>query len=268
MAEGVGLEGGFVALIDEAIEDVTTVNLGVPGAGLERQLRVLEKYGAQLQPKLVVACFVVSDDLKNDTVFLEWLEQPLDLSYNSFRLSYSRRKAEQSTPKLLRRIKKHILYYWALSVVEPRLWGRMKVKHLTSMPDGSSIMFNRDAVKFAQTEFTGSEPEFENFRNTLDAMQARVKSTDADLMFVLLPSKEELFAEDVTVRQNSAVDVIYAELDQRGISYLNFYPILQKEANLGTPYFGRDAHLNAIGNKIVADTFVDWHQADHGGESR
>ena len=53
MAEGVGLENGFVALIDEALADRAVLNLGTPGAGLERQYRIFEKFAADLRPRLV-----------------------------------------------------------------------------------------------------------------------------------------------------------------------------------------------------------------------
>ena len=258
MAEGVGLENGFVALIGDSFSDKTILNLGNPGAGLERQYRIFDKFATDLDPRLVVACFYISSDLTNDTHFLEWLEKPLDLSYNRFRLSYSRRKNQGSRGTLLWRMRNHILYEWALSFIEPRLWGEREIEHRRRMPDGEDLLFNRETVKFARKSFDGNEVEFENFYASLDRLQMAAENLNTSLVFMLLPSKEEIFAEDVVVRHDSAVGVLKEELDRRGIAYLDLYPLLQDAGRRRTPFFVRDAHMNGHGNKVVADAFTRW----------
>jgi len=262
MAEGVGLENGFASLIDEAFVNQTILNLGNPGAGLERQYRIFDKFAAGLRPRLVVACIYISSDLTNDSHFLGWLEDPLDMTYNQFRLSYSRRAERGSRGTLQWRARNHILADWALSVIEPGLWGEREIEHRRSMPDDSELFFNRDTVKFSKRVFDGSEAEFKNLYESLDRLQESVRKADADLVFMLLPSKEEIFAVDDITRNDSAAGVLRDELDRRGITYLDLYPALQEAGRQQTLFFTRDAHMNVHGNKVVAEAFTRWAPAD------
>lgn len=258
MAEGVGLQNGFASLVDEALVGQTVLNLGSPGAGLERQYRIFDKFAANLQPRLVVACFYISSDLTNDKHFLSWLEDPLDMTYNKFRLSYSRRAARGERGTLQWRLRHHILADWALSVIEPGLWGEREILHRRSMPDGSELFFNRDTVKFSKRVYDGSEAEFRILFESLDRLQESIRYVDANLVFMLLPSKEEIFATDDIARENSAAGVLKEELDRRGIAYLDLYPLLQEAGHQHTPFFTRDAHMNVHGNKVVAEAFTRW----------
>jgi acetyltransferase AlgX (SGNH hydrolase-like protein) len=262
MAEGVGLEYGFASRVDEALVDQSVLNLGSPGAGLERQYRIFDKFANDLQPRLVVACFYIASDLTNDMHFLSWLEDSLDTNYNKFRLSYSRRAARGSRGTLQWRLRNHILSDWALSIIEPGLWGDREILHRRSMPDGSELFFSRDMVKFSKRAFDGSELEFENLYESLDRLQESIRNVDADLVFMLLPSKEEIFAVNDIARQDSAAGVLKEELDRRGIPYLDLYPILQEAGRQHTPFFTRDAHMNVYGNKVVAEAFTRWAPAN------
>ena len=261
MAEGVGLDNGFASRVDEVLVDQSILNLGSPGAGLERQYRIFDKFAADRRPRLVVACLYISSDLTNDMHFLGWLEDSLDMTYNKFRLSYSRRAARGSRGTLQWRLRNHILSNWALSVIEPGLWGEREIRHRRSMPDGSELFFSRDMVKFSKRAFDGSEPELENLYESLNRLQESVQNVGANLVFMLLPSKEEIFAVDDIARNNSAAGVLKKELDRRSIPYLDVYPLLQEAGRQHTPFFTRDAHMNSHGNKIVADAFVRWAPA-------
>lgn len=260
VGEGVGIGGAFVTLIDDAMHGMSAMNLGMPGAGLERQYRIFDKYGIGLEPRLVVACFYVASDLNNDTQFLEWLEDSEGMSYNAYRLSYSRRHEKRSRGSLISRLQGHVYYELARSIIEPRLWGERRLLHRKIMPDETEILFNSKMVKFAKRVFTGSEPEFENFRETLDRLQAAVAKIDSELAFVLMPSKEELFAVDPDRYRGNAVALIAGELEQRDIPVLDLYPVLQSEGRRSTVFFRRDAHLNQRGNEVVARAFLDWLQ--------
>jgi len=258
MAEGVGLQNGFASLIDEALVGKTVLNLGSPGAGLERQYRIFDKFAADLQPRLVIACIYISSDLTNDKHFLEWLEEPLDMSFNQFRLSYSRRNSLSERGTLRWRIRNHVLVDWVLSTIEPEMWGEREIEHRQSMPDGSELLFSRDTVKFSKETFDGSEAEFNHLYESLGRLQESVHKVDTNLVFLLLPSKEEIFAVDDIARHNSASGVLKEELSRRGIAYLDLYPALQEAGRQHTPFFTRDAHMNMHGNEVVADAFIRW----------
>ena len=70
---GVGVSNGFVALLDAALEDRTILNLGNPGAGPERQLRIFQRHGIEVAPRLVVAGLYLASDIEGDQQFRAWL---------------------------------------------------------------------------------------------------------------------------------------------------------------------------------------------------
>ena len=183
------------------------------------------------------------------------------MTYNKYRMTYSRRSTQEVRNTMLWRARNNILFEWALSVVEPSLWLEREIEHRERMPDGSELFFNRDTVMFSKRAFDGSEAVFRNLYVSLDRLQKVVENVNADLVFMLLPSKEEIFAADVAARHDSAVGVLMAELDRRGIVYLDLYPLLQDAGRRHTPFYVRDVHLNAQGNKVVADAFIRWAQA-------
>ncbi len=256
--EGVGIDGAFATLIGNMISGKSVINLGMPGAGLERQYRIFREFGAELEPSLVVACFYVASDLTNDTHFLAWLEDPEGKDYNAFRLSYSRRKGNRPRHKLIRRLQNHVYYDLALSIIEPRMWGDRQIIHRKIMPDDTKILFSRNMVQIARQDFAGTDPEIENFRTSLDRLQRAVDAIDADLAFVMMPSKEELFAFEADDDRGNAAAIITKELEQRGIPFLDLYPVLREAGEHSTVFFSRDAHLNRRGNEVVANAFVRW----------
>jgi hypothetical protein len=256
--EGVGIDGAFVTLTGNKLSGKSAINLGMPGAGLERQYRIFRKFGAELEPRLVVVCFYVASDLTNDTHFLEWLEDSEGRDYNAFRLSYSRRKGEKSRGKLIRRLQNHVYYDLALSIIEPRMWGDRQIIHRKIMPGGTQVLFSRNMVQIAKRDFSGSEPEFENFRASLDQLQRTVDAIEADLAFVMMPSKEELFAVEDDGGRGNAATIITQELEQRGIPFLDLYPILKGVGEHSAVFFGRDPHMNRLGNEVVANAFIEW----------
>lgn len=258
IGEGVGVAHGFVSLIDQTLKEKSLVNLGNPGAGPERQYRLFRRFGVDLQPKLVVACLYLAADLTGDTHFRAWLDDPIGLTYNDFRLSYARRHEPRSRKSVLSRIQSRPLYYWAQSVVEPRLSGNRKILHRLAMQDGATLLFDRDKVAFAKRQFSDVDEEIILFSQSLSHLQAIAAEQDISLVFVLIPSKEEIFAEDITARADSAAGVVKAALQSQNVPYLDLYPILRERGQTRTPYYSRDIHLNEYGNSLVAEVVSQW----------
>ena len=67
--EGVGIDGQFTTLVQRMLPQPRVVNLGMPGAGPERQYRIYRAFGADLRPRWVVTCWYLSSDLSNDMPF-------------------------------------------------------------------------------------------------------------------------------------------------------------------------------------------------------
>jgi hypothetical protein len=205
-----------------------------------------------------VACLLISYDFLNDVHFNAWLEDPMGMSYNDFRFSYNRRVNRGSTNRVVRRIQRKALYNWLLSKVEPALPGDGRIRHSKMMPDGQTVLFGRDKVTFSNRMYLESDLEIVQLRGALDQLASISEGLDAELVVMLLPSKEELFAVPAGEASGNALELTMNLLDELGIKYLDLYGPLKSSAEQHTPYFQADIHFNAYGNEIVANTFLEW----------
>ncbi|MBK7518549.1 MAG: hypothetical protein IPI75_00020 [Gammaproteobacteria bacterium] len=257
---GVGVSNGFVALLDAALEDRTILNLGNPGAGPERQLRIFQRYGVEVAPQLVVACLYLASDIEGDQQFRAWLADAQGMEYNRFRLSFARRQQARSGPDLMRHFEYNPLFLWLQSVVEPRLWGDSRFAHRLKMPDGNELFFGRDKVRFARQAYSGDEKIFLEFLAPLERLRELAATYGTTLAVVLIPSKEELFAVDPGSQSSGAAAIVRSQLRKLDIPVLDLYPILVERAAETTPYFTSDIHLNSYGNQVVADALLQWQE--------
>jgi len=256
--DGVGVDRIFVSLADASLKDQTIINLGNPGAGLERQRLIYDRYGASLAPSLVIAALYAAADLSNDRHFFAWRKNPLGMEYNEFRLEYGHR-TEPPAGEIERRFDRGMIYNWVQSVIEPLLWDARRIRHRRRMPDGQELYFERKGVKVAKGVLAADDPDLVALSASLDRFRERVTAQGAVFAVMLIPSKEEVFAIEQPPPLGSPITRIKALLDAKGIAYLDLYPIVAASAEHATPYFQRDIHLNRYGNEIVAEAFVEWY---------
>jgi len=257
LGEGVGVDKTFVNLADESLKDQTIVNLGNPGAGLERQRLFFDRYGAPLTPSLVVAALYTASDLGNDRAWYAWRKDPSGMGYNEFRLAYGRR-TEPPAGELARRFEMRPRYNRVQSVIEPHLWGAYRILHRRRMPDGQEVCFDRKMIKAAQG-IRVDDADFVALSVSLDRFRGQVTAEGAAFAVMLIPSKEEVFAIEQPLPPGSPIQRIKVLLETKGIPYLDLYPVVAASAKQATPYFQRDIHLNLYGNQVVAEAFLDWY---------
>lgn len=257
LGAGVGAERSFVAQLDRAWRDKRVVNLGNPGAGPERQLRIFERFGLGLKPSLVVACLYLAADLENDTHFHAWLTDSLGMEYNEFRLSYQRRTDLRPKDALSRRLERRPLFGWAQSMIEPHLWGAMRIPHRMRFAEGSEIFFSREKVQFARQPYGGDEPELERVLNSIERLRRLVGDNGGALAVVLIPSKEEVYAAP-NISVVNAPRRLQRRLEDGGVAVLDLAPMLRQRASDRPAYYRRDIHLTEFGNDIAADVMREW----------
>ena len=269
LGEGVGIQHGFAAGIDQRLGDQVVVNLGNPGAGLERQYRIFERYGVQLKPRLLVAFLYLAADLDNDTHFQAWLDNPMGMSYNEFRVTYRRRMDPRSKQDLGRRLEAHPLFSWAQSFVEPLLWGEHRIAHRVTLADGSTLFLDREKVLFARRSYSGEEPEFQRLLDAVGRLSALARSHSIALGIVLIPSKEEVYGVAAGSDTVDAPRRFMLRLTEAGIPCLDLAATLRQRARNSPAYFPRDIHLNDLGNQIVAEAVTQWvvHESTFGIEA-
>jgi len=241
MGEGTGLDRSFVGRFQSANPSVKVVNLGIAGAGPDRQLRAFQKYGTKLKPSVVLAFLYVAADITNSEHFERWRREAPEADYNRFRLDLGRRKEPRSWLNRLR----------LAGVISSRFETSRPTEQVFETADGSTVFLDESTLNYVKQ---GLRPEqIERVIGPVTALRELAKSQGASAHVVLIPSKEEVFT-----RSYSVVDDVRRALLHAGVDYLDLYPLTEQKAVACSPYFCRDIHLNEYGSQVVADYLTDW----------
>ena len=254
--EGVGIEAQFTTLIDQQLPEHRVVNLGIPGAGPERQYRTYRRFGESLGASWVVACWYIVSDFDNDTHFHSWVDDPAGMDYNRFRLSYSRRLNPQSRFHPSRVFKRSALLDLGREMVlgwDDRAGGS---HYRRIFPDGSEMLFDTRKFPWVTAPLSPTDRRLQRAFDSLDRLRQVAQAQAASVLLVLIPSKEELFGP-VPVADN-ALARVRQHLQAHPMPVLDVYAALRESATSQPPFFSRDSHLNHLGNRIVADQFLAW----------
>ena len=256
LGEGVGVEKGFVARVDETLASAEVVNLGNPGAGIERQIPIYRVYGAPMSPEWVISCLFLVSDLEGDRHFRAWLDDSLGEEYNTFRLNFGRRNDPRPKRDLMRRLEQRPTFAWLQRFIEPLLWGDLHYDHLVDV-GGFTLYMDRKKVRAARYRYEKDHPDLQNLTNALFLLEEQVNNRGGSLAVVLIPSKEELYAVDPQRQVENASSRVVELLVEAGIPFLNLGEVLRRDTDRAA-YYPRDIHLNEYGNRVVAEAMAGW----------
>lgn len=245
---GLELEETWVALVGQTLH-VETFNFGMPATGPAQYLRVLERYGLKLQPRLVLFAFYTGSDFFDDWAFEKW------------------RRSGTS-----------------LDIVQFALFGRSSMsvflgKHSVAFSNGA-ILYNR-LVKVGQTvtvatkdgplilhpaplDMTGEAVQ-EGWRLARESMRnARrlVTNAGAEFVVVILPIKEGVYLPVVPGLERfrreqadwqAAHQTLVSFLQEDAFTFCDTLPPLQSLARRGLRlFFEKGVYLNRTGHREVA----------------
>ena len=257
IAYGVGIANGVVPLVDDALGDRSAVNLANGGAGPARQWRIYERYGATMGARLVISCIFLASDFENDLHFRSWRDDSMGMTYDQFRWSYGQRTAPP-TPTLAGRLRnRYAAVDWLLAVVEPQLWGRLRVPHTVSLSDGT-LRLDVDKVTFARSEYSSDHPDVVLLAAEVDRLRALATGNGATLAVVLIPSKEEVYGVSRAANATGAAAAVASRLRAMGMPVLDLMTTLRTRGRERLTYYPRDIHLNAFGSQVAAGAIADW----------
>jgi hypothetical protein len=253
--EGVGIEGQFSNLVDQKLPDQTVVNLALPGAGPERQLRIYRKFGIGLDATLVVACLYLASDLQNDVSFHLWRQQPTHISYNDFRLSSHQRLDDTGIAGRILERSRLVSMGWE----SMRRWFNKEDKRFR-FADGTEILFDSRKLEFAANVVEADDSTLNHMMGSLAQLRSLVSQQKAKFLVMLIPSKEEIFGVEPTPQDRNAVARLRRRLQDSRMPFLDLYPAIRNRGTLHSPYFSWDIHLNEYGNRLIAEEFLAWRR--------
>jgi lysophospholipase L1-like esterase len=258
VGEGVGQAGNFSQLIIDTMPNLKIINLGIPAAGPERQYPTFARFGAALQPRIVVSCLYLASDFENDKGFRSWLRRGQNTAYSEYRLRY---QIDETSPFSLERLFERS---WLLGMVRESFQRSFTSNSYPldryRFPDGKEIWFDIQAAQFANEAATAQDHRADAMLQSVLKLRDLVLHHNAKLLVMLIPSKEELFAVSDSARNRNIVARTRQRLKEARLAILDLYPALLQAGATHAPYFKLDIHLNDYGNRIVADQFVSWLQ--------
>jgi hypothetical protein len=266
---GVGLRGGFTHLVGRALPDERVLNLGLAAAGPERQFRVYRRFASDLHPRLVVAAQYFASDFENDAAYAAWLEQPKGTPFLEFRGAFSAKQQGITEPyidpmtalrtlRFDRLLEKSRVYSWAADLAH-----QMRSPYPTRYRagDGSDMFFDEATVRFAAQPANRQDRRIDAVVDSLRRLRDYVTAQGGEVLVMLIPSREELFAVPPAETTGNLVSHTRERLRDAGFEVLDLYPAIRKSADVAAPFFQHDIHLTQHGNRIVADEFVAWFKA-------
>jgi hypothetical protein len=231
---------------------LSIASLGVSGYSTLAEARILDIYGKALKPHVVLVS-VFPNDFNDNVDFDEWTRS------NSENFWYWRARKEGRGP-FGRWLADH-------SVIYRMIDGALRSKANKPYKYKSE---NLDFVfqPWWLTPPSGERAEerqrgWELMQSALSDMQATARSIGAELMVVLIPTKEhvywDLVHDHLSAREPAQVDdpldMVRAYCETRGIHYCVLKGALQDGARQGRQLYLRiSSHWNDAGNAIGAET--------------
>ena len=246
----------FTALLQDSLDGLEVINLGVYGHSTAQKLISLENVGLRFDPDLVVLVTVSNDFVENVTNFDAFGPRPrfvLDEARN-LRLEgtdhpNARETFERTNIPLpgMAFLHQHSLLYYALnSYIYHRL-------------------FAERILTITKAQETANSPEYrhELFLRLISRMDAVCKARGIRFVAVFAYWRNELLTEESPMKR-AILDVAAA-----GIRVADLHePLRRAELSGGESlYYRQDPHWNAFGNSVVAATLrplvVDWLNGSH-----
>ena len=259
MAFGYGVddEQAWPRLVAEALPATDIINLGLIGAAPQQYLRVLETFGLELRPKLVLFMLFPGNDLHDADTFQRWLDADTELAYDQWR-----RAAGQ--PRDLGRLRQlledsHLVAF--LRGARTSLDSAITSSTI-DFEDGHRLqlvpaLLRRD-LEMAQP----GRPEFELVMATIERARAVTRQHGSEFLVLLMPTKEEVYLPRIGEPAPPLTESFGAALDRRGIGFIDLTRDLQAHARDNAPLFYEiDGHPNAEGYQLLARVVVDHLEA-------
>lgn len=235
--EGVDIGMRFSDIIEKEIENVYTVNAGVPGYGIHQMYLWLKDYGLGLKPDLVI-CTIIPIDLER-AIYNKLARSP-HLRGQNKRLSPA---PESRFRRSMRRFDRWVTdnsYFY------PFAKSRARVFSLKSQ------LKERDKQTWAEITRKG---ERGRFKITTDEQRRMVKEEASRIFLQFKSLTDEAGVKFIVVNFGlEAVPWLYEFLRENGIAYLDISQRIKKTPNIR---FEIDGHYNVAGNRVIADLLKD-----------
>ena len=249
----VNIEQTWTELLSGMLEK-EIINLGVGGYAPPQYTRVLAGWGMPLNPKLVLYA-IFQNDLDDSYCFTQSRDRD----------AYFACARQRRPPTAIERLFASHFSLYHVFVGMPFTHDRQERAGATG---GKLSLPLRDALNW-----NDSERMLKGWQVAQEAILEAKRLTDqhhARLIILLIPSKtqtywhllEEQAPPGLERQLNSMNDLVKQLCAEHGIQYLDLTPLFRRQAQQAATgqllYFRRDAHWNAEGHRLAAQTIYDY----------
>ena len=250
MAFGYGVddEQVWVRLVENELPESKIINLGLIGAGPEQYLRVLEEFGLDLDPKLVLFMLFPGNDLNDAKDFRTWLETRTSVPYKEWQITNGR----PNEPGSLRRTLEGSYLFAFVRSLRSSLASPVVATTIEFQGGGRLQLVPQGPYAEAEMAHPG-HPVFELAMATIEKARVASAQHGSEFMVLLMPTKEEVYLPLQDEAAPPLVEVFRKALRDREISMLDLTPGFRAEARSAPPlFFEVDGHPNEEGYRLIA----------------
>ncbi|HET8649875.1 MAG TPA: GDSL-type esterase/lipase family protein [Gemmatimonadales bacterium] len=253
----------WTSLLSKQLPQSCITNLGLPGMSPTQYLRVYQRFGAPLHPKLVILGLFPGNDLDDERSFGAWTAAGSPGNYDTWRFF-------QGAPPGLagagQRLLDHSYLYWMIRETIRRV-GQPKAPPAMTFPDGGRIRFTPDLLQKQVRLAAPDSPTFQHAMGSIEQADSLAHQNGSTFLVIVLPTKEDVY---LPLRGDSVPPLRPAfirALEARRIPYLDLTPPMQEAARRRERlFFEVDGHPNAAGYRVIADAVLNElhrHAADY-----
>lgn len=241
---GVNQEHAWPRIIARELRPARVINLSLPGMGPPQYVRLYEKYGAPLRPKLLLFCIFSGNDVRDTRRFQKWQAAGAPGNYATWNLT----DADAEIPLM----EKSYLFLSLRSSVR-NLRARSRSQTLT-LPRGGRLQLVPEHYRADVRLIARADPGFTGIAEAVAKAKGLADRTGTQLLVVIFPTKEEVYQALQGRRYPHLDKPIRDSLKGRNLEILDLMGPLRSAARHGPQlYFEVDGHPNELGNHIIAE---------------
>ncbi|NES96071.1 MAG: hypothetical protein F6K32_12715, partial [Desertifilum sp. SIO1I2] len=267
-----GRDGNYTALLENQFQNtpnlppVEVINTGYPMTHTGEQLLMLQKYGLQYNPDLVVLGFFTGND------FIDADPYRKRIVVNDTQIDIDKRREVRFLGYPIIGRSRLILFVQQKYQVFREM---MKIEQAARADESAPIAFSEETflqIELARMEFCNLEKQSQSYYqgnidyilNSISQMNALLKARDIQFVVTLYPDEfqvnselqDTLFDRFNLNREDYDLEcfqkILIEHLEKENIPYLDLLQPFQVASQTQTLYLLRDTHWNAEGNQLAA----------------
>jgi lysophospholipase L1-like esterase len=265
VAIGDSLVFGYGATVDEAwpqriAADTgwSVVNLGLIGASPQQYLRIWQRFGPALKPRVVVVAMYLGNDFWDAAQFEQWLASGVRMNYLEWR-DYGRPSAKD-LQSLTGRARLWLFAHSNLVALARLAWraldtGSAEDSKVIALADGQPMRLAPGYIRDKGQYAIPGDPIFGIVLNSLLQLGQSAAAQGTELVVVVQPTKEAVYARAAGFGLSRPGIELIAELQARGVTAIDLFDEFAAAADQGARlFFTNDGHPNSEGYRLIAES--------------